>query len=68
MECKCIEFVAAGWCAGKWLKRYKTIDLTSDDMGIPIVVVRLGLTGLKKIRLVHLLDLFEGRGEKSSVV
>ena len=63
-----MEFVAAGCCAEKWLKRYKTINLTSDDMGIPIVVIRLGLTGLKKIRLVHLLDLFEGRREKSSVI
>ena len=36
-------------------------------MGIQLVVICLGVTGLKKIRLfssVHLLDLFQGRGEK----
>ena len=33
-------------------------------MGIWLEVIRLGVTGLEKIRLVYLLDLFEGRGEK----
>ena len=33
-------------------------------MLILLVVIRLGVSGLKKIRLVYLLDLFEGRGEK----
>ena len=37
-----------GWCIR---------NLTSGDMRIP-------LTGLEKIRLVYLLDLFEGKGEK----
>ena len=33
-------------------------------MGILIVVVQLGITGLQKVRLMYLLDLFERRGEK----
>ena len=60
-----MEFVAVGWCTKKWLRLYQTIrDLPSGDLGIPLVVIRLGVTGLKKTRVVYLLDLFEGRGEK----
>ena len=60
-----MEFVAAGWCTRKWLKLYQNIrNLTSGDMGIPFVVIRLGVTKLKKIRFVYLLHLSEGRGEK----
>ena len=33
-------------------------------MGILLVVIQLGVTGSKKIRLLYLLDLFEGRVEK----
>ena len=36
-------------------------NLTSGDLEIPLVVIRLGVTGLKKTRVVYLLDLFEGR-------
>ena len=55
MECKCIEFVAAGWCTGKMLRLYQTIrNLTFGDMGIPLVVIRLGVTRLKKIRIMYL--------------
>ena len=39
-------------------------DLTSGDVGIPLVVIRLRVTGLKKARVAYLLDLFEGKGEK----
>ena len=28
------------------------------------MAIRLGVTGLKRIRILYLLDLFEGRGEK----
>ena len=64
-ECKFMELVVAGWCATKWLRFYQTIrNLTSGDLGIPLVVIRLGVTGLKKTRVVHLLDLLEGRREK----
>ena len=60
-----MEFIAIGWCTRKWLRLYQTVrDLTSGDLGIPLVVIRLGVTGLKKTRVVYLLDLFEGRGEK----
>ena len=65
MDCRCMEFVAVGWCTRKWLKLYQTIrDLTSDDLRIVLVVTRLGVTGLKKTRVVYVLDLFEGKGEK----
>ena len=62
MECKCTEFVAAGWCTGKWLRLYQTIrNLTSGDTGILLVVIRPEVTGLEKTRVVYLLDLSEGR-------
>ena len=38
-------------------------NLTSGDLGILLVVIQLGVTGLKKTKVVHLLDLFEGRRE-----
>ena len=60
-----MEFVATSWCIGKWLRLYQTIrHLISGDIGIPPVVIQLGVTRLKKIRIVYLLDLFEGRWEK----
>ena len=47
------------------LRFYQAIrNLTFGDMGIPLVVIRLGVIGLKKTKLVYLLALFEGRGEK----
>ena len=60
-----MEFVAAGSCARKWLRLYQTMrNLTSGDLGILLVVIQLGVTGLKKTKVVYLFDLFEGRGEK----
>ena len=60
-----MEFMAAGWCTGKWLRLYQTIrNLTSGDVGIPLVVIRPGVAGWKKFRLLYLVDLFEGRGGK----
>ena len=65
VECKCMEFVAAGLCARKWLRLYQTTrNATSGDIGIRLVVIWLGVADLEKIRLVYLLDLFEARGEK----
>ena len=65
VECKYMEFVAAGWCTGKWLRPYQTIrNLTSGDIGIPLAVIQLRVTKLKKIRIVYLLDLFDERREK----
>ena len=60
-----MQFLAAGWCTGNWLRLNQTIrNLTSGEMGILLVVTPSGVTRLKKIRIVYLLDLFEGRGEK----
>ena len=60
-----MELVAAGWCTTKWLRFDQTIrSLTSGDLVIPLVVIQLGVTRLRKTRVVYLLDLFEGkRGE-----
>ena len=58
-----MEFVAEGWYTKKWLRLYQTMrNLTSGDLEI-LVVIRLGVTGLEKTRVVYLLDLSEGRGE-----
>ena len=60
-----MELVAAGWCTTKWLRFNQTIrNLTSGDLVIPLLVIQLGVTGLRKTRIVYLLDLFEGKGEK----
>ena len=37
---------------------------TSGDLGIPLLVIQLGVTGFKKTRLQYPLDLSERRGEK----
>ena len=38
-----MEMVAAGWCIRKWLRFDQTIrNLTSSDLGIPLVVIQLG--------------------------
>ena len=50
-----MEFVAAGWCTRRWLRLYQIIrNLTSGDLGIPLVVMRPVVPGLKKTKLVHL--------------
>ena len=60
-----MELVAAGWCTTKWLRFDQTKrNLTSSDLKITLVVIRLGATGLRKERVVYFLDLFEGRGKK----
>ena len=44
-----MELVAASLCTRKWLRFDQTIgNLTSGDLGIPLVVVQLGGTRLKK--------------------
>ena len=64
VNCKCMEFVVTGCCTRNWLRFNQTIRyLTSGDLGIPLKVSRLGVTDLKKTRVVSLLHLFEGRGE-----
>ena len=39
-------------------------NLTSADLGILLVVIQLGITGLKKTKVMYFLDLFEGREKK----
>ena len=64
-----MEFVAAGWCIRKWSRLDQTIrNLTSGDLGIPLMVIQLRVNGLKKTRIKYLLDLFEGRGRRSSAI
>ena len=59
---KRMEFIITGWCTKKWLRFDQTIvNLTSVDLGIPLVVILLGVTGLKKTRIVYLLDWLERR-------
>ena len=53
---------AAGCCTRMWLRFDQTItNLTSGDLGILVVVIRLGVSGLKKARVVYLVGLFEGK-------
>ena len=60
-----MEFVAAGSYKRKWSRFYQTMrNLTCADLGILLVVIQLGITGLKKTKVMYFLDLFEGRGKK----
>ena len=64
-----MQFVATGCCPRKWLRFNQTMrNLTSGDLGILVTVSRLGVTRLKKTRVVYLLDVFEGRGERMDSV
>ena len=55
-------------CRLMWLRLDQTMrNLTSGDLGILLVVIQLRVTGLKKTKVVYLLDLFEGRGEKGQM-
>ena len=57
-----MEMVAAGWCTRKWLRFDKSLrNLTSGNLGIPLVVIRLGVTGQKK-------TCFGETGRKDSVI
>ena len=59
-----MEFAVAGCCTRNWLRFNQTIrNFTSGDLGIPLKVSRLGVTDLKKTRVVFLLHLFQGRRE-----
>ena len=64
-----MELAAASWCIRKWLKFGQTIsptlvNLTSGDLGIPLAVIQVEVTRLKKTRIMYPLCLFEGMGEK----
>ena len=42
---RCCESVAAGLCTRKWLRLDQTMkNLTSDDLGMRLVVIQLGVT------------------------
>ena len=44
-----MELVAADWCIRKWLSFYQTVrNFTFDGLGIPLVVIQLGVTILKR--------------------
>ena len=59
-----MEFLATSCSTSTWLRFDQTVrNVTSGGLGILLVVGRLGVAGLKKTRVVYLLDLFEGRGE-----
>ena len=41
------QWVATGWCTRKWLRFDQTIrNFTSGDLGIPLVVIHLWVTGI----------------------
>ena len=58
-----MKIVAAGCCTRKWLRHQTIRNLTSGDMATLLAMTGLGVTGMEKIRLVYLLDLFEGKRE-----
>ena len=69
MDCRCMEFVAACWCTGKWLRLYQvTRNLTSANLGILLVVIRLGVTGLKKIGSCISYSCLTEEGRRNSVI
>ena len=63
-----MEFVAVGWCTVMQLKLDEVIrNLTCSDLEIPLLVIGLGITELKKTRFVYLLDIFLGKGGEGVV-
>ena len=43
---------------------YEKSNFWNLTLGILLVVIQLGVTGVKNTKVVYLLDLFGGRGEK----
>ena len=55
--------VATGCFTSMWLRFDQSVtNLTSGDLRIPVVVIRLTVSGLEKARVVYLVGLFEGKG------
>ena len=49
VDCICMELVVASWFTRKWLKFYQTIrNLFFGDLVIPLVIIRQGVTWLRK--------------------
>ena len=64
-----MELVAAGWCTRMWLGLDQTIrNLTSGDLGISLVVIQLGVTGLKKTRSCISWTCLREGGRRDSVI
>ena len=64
-----MEFVTAGWCTWKDLRVDRAIrNLSCRDLEISLVVIRLGVIGLKLTRFMYLLDLFGGKGRRGGVI
>ena len=69
MDCKCMILVAVGWCRTKWLRFDQTIkNLTSGNLRISLVVIQLGVIGLKKARLCISYTCFREGRKKGSVI
>ena len=65
MDWTCMEFVATGSSTGKQLRSNRSIrDPTCGDLEILLVLIQLGVTGLKKVEFVFFLQLLRGRGKK----
>ena len=60
----CMDFVATGW----YTVKKSRVDKTCRDLEIPLVLIRMGVTGLKTTELVYLLDLFGGMEKRGSVI
>ena len=43
-------------------------NLALADLEIPLVVIRLGVTTLKRARVLYLLDLFGGTGKEGGMI
>ena len=43
-------------------------NLICGDLEIPLVVIQMGVIGLKKTKLVYLLDFFWGKREEGGVI
>ena len=61
VDCRCMEFVVAGWCARKWVRLCQALRNKK------FYFWWFGKSELKKTRVIYLLDLFEERGEKGAV-
>ena len=72
LDWNCMELVAAVWCTRKGLRFDQTTEairnLTSGDLGTPLVVIQLGVTRLKKTRwCISSPRLFLGKGGEGAV-
>ena len=66
-DCNCMELVAAGWCARIWFRFDQIIrNLTSGDLEISLVVLQLGVNGLKKTRSFISQTCLREEGRRSS--